>query len=179
MATVENQITHKESTMHKQTVSYPFAHLLNKVVPRTLVFTALVTANLASAQVVSSMKNPNQIATLRWYAANQTTAFPTGSGPYGVAFDGSSIWVVNDFAGTVSKLRASDGEALGTFTVGPFPEFVAFDGANVWITNGDNTVTELRAAKVDWLGRSQSAPAPVVLRLTVRTSGSLTPPATT
>ena len=38
---------------------------------------------------------------------------------------------------SVSKLRASDGKTLGTFTVGNYPIGVAFDGANIWVSNFD------------------------------------------
>ena len=46
--------------------------------------------------------NPNQVAILRWYAANQTADFPVGTFPYGVAFDGANIWVANSGSNTVS-----------------------------------------------------------------------------
>jgi DNA-binding beta-propeller fold protein YncE len=65
------------------------------------------------------------------------------SGPIGVAFDGANIWVANALSNTVSKLRASDGTSLGTFTVGSGPSGVAFDGANIWVANfGSNTVSK-------------------------------------
>jgi len=41
------------------------------------------------------------------------------SSGYGVAFDGANIWVTNYGSNSVTKLRASDGSTLGTFTVGP------------------------------------------------------------
>src|ERR1700736_1837248 len=65
----------------------------------------------------SQARNPQQIAILHWYAANQTTAFAAGTGPIGVAFDGANIWVADLGGNTVSKLRASDGSTLGTFAV--------------------------------------------------------------
>ena len=41
--------------------------------------------------------NPLKIALLKWYQANTTTSFAVGkkknSHPYGVAFDGQSIWI--------------------------------------------------------------------------------------
>jgi hypothetical protein len=64
--------------------------------------------------------NPLKIALLKWYQANLTTGFNVGSkngDPYGVAFDGENIWTANSGNGTVSKVRASDGAVLGTFTV--------------------------------------------------------------
>lgn|GEM_PF-5472132 len=53
----------------------------------------------------------------------------------------------------VSKLRASDGAKLGTFSVGTSPLWCAFDGANVWVSNtGTNTVTKIRARDGSVLG---------------------------
>lgn len=75
---------------------------------------------------------------------------PVGANPYGVAFDGANVWVVG---GNLTKLRASDGQVLGTFATGGLG--VTFDGANVWITNGSNTspaVTKVRASDGKVLG---------------------------
>ena len=53
----------------------------------------------------------------------------------------------------VTKLRASDGQLLGTFAVNRGPQGVAFDGANIWVTNsGSNDVTKLRASDGAVLG---------------------------
>jgi DNA-binding beta-propeller fold protein YncE len=54
--------------------------------------------------------------------------------------------VANVSSNNVTKLRASDGVCVGTFTVatGTGASGVAFDGANIWVTNGtSNTVTKL------------------------------------
>jgi DNA-binding beta-propeller fold protein YncE len=52
--------------------------------------------------------------------------------------------VANNNGNNVSKLRASDGVNLGTFSVGSAPENVAFDGANIWVSNSvSNTVSKL------------------------------------
>lgn len=69
--------------------------------------------------------------------------FAVGSGPVGVAFDGSNIWV-GSTDGTATKLRASDGKLLGTFQTGALSMGVAFDGVNIWVTNsGFNTISKL------------------------------------
>ena len=104
--------------------------------------------NLSSSQLVDGGINREQIALLKWYAANQTTSFAVGAAPNGVAFDGANIWVANFSSNNVSKLRASDGAVLGTFAVGAGPSSgVAFDGANIWVTNGiSNNVSKLRAS---------------------------------
>src|SRR6266513_1582643 len=56
----------------------------------------------------------------------------------------------------VTKLRASEGVVLGTFTVGSGPGGLAFDGANMWVANSGcgsgNTVTQLRASNGAVLG---------------------------
>ena len=101
---------------------------------------------MAASGVVSSTRNPLQIAILHWYGANQTASFGVGNGPEGVAFDGASLWVSNRSDGSVTKLRASDGACAGTctFAVGSLPIGVAFDGANIWVANfGGNTVAKL------------------------------------
>jgi hypothetical protein len=108
--------------------------------------------------------NPLKIALLHWYQANLTTSFTVGntqnSNPYGIAFDGANIWTANHGDGTVSKLRASDGAPLGTFTVGGLPNFVVFDGANVWVTVSPNTVSKLRASDGTVLGTFTVGAAP-------------------
>lgn len=99
--------------------------------------------------VTTSNLNPLQIAVLHWFDANLTTGFPTGKksvqSPEGIAFDGANIWVTNPADNTVTKLFASTGANLGTFTVGASPAGVAFDGANIWVTNASGkSVTVLR-----------------------------------
>ena len=88
-----------------------------------------------------------QVAILHWYDANRITKFKVRVNPAGMAFDGSDIWVGNEGEDTVSKVRASDGTMLGTYTVGNGPFALVFDGANIWTENFvDNTVTKLRAS---------------------------------
>jgi len=62
--------------------------------------------------------------------------FSFGNGP--MAFDGANIWVTSavSSASTASiiKIRASDGQSLGTFPVGQNPQAVAFDGSDIWVT---------------------------------------------
>src|SRR2546430_2663451 len=73
--------------------------------------------------------------------------FPVGFEPTGLAFDGTSIWVVNQGDNTVTKLRGIDGANQGTFQVGSVPLEATFDGANIWVTNwSSDTVTKLRAS---------------------------------
>jgi hypothetical protein len=81
-----------------------------------------------------------------------------------LAFDGASMWVANFADDTVTKLRASDGQSLGTFAVGDGPIALAFDGANVWVGNHNSrTVTKLRASDGQGLATYPVSVAPTVL----------------
>jgi hypothetical protein len=106
--------------------------------------------------------NPQQIALLKWYGANQTpTIVSLGppSTPNGLAFDGSNIWVADNFR--VSKVRATDGENLGSFTAGSGPNHLAFDGANIWVANEFSAnVTKLRASDGTSLGTFTAGTSP-------------------
>jgi YVTN family beta-propeller protein len=82
-------------------------------------------------------------ALLRWY----TQTYSVGNTPFGVAFDGSNIWVTNGGSNSVTKLLASTGALVGNYPVGAGPFEAAFDGTNIWVTNfSGNTVTELLAS---------------------------------
>jgi hypothetical protein len=73
--------------------------------------------------------------------------YPVGANPEDIVFDGANIWVSNYDDNTVTKLRASDGSPLGTFSAGGAlagPGGLAFDGANIWVANNkSSTVSEL------------------------------------
>jgi len=90
------------------------------------------------------------------------TRFLNGSKPTALLFDGEHIWVAErtvNKPGAVKKLRASDGEVLGTFTVGRFPSALAFDGENIWVYNdADETLTKLRASDGEVLGTFKVGP---------------------
>jgi hypothetical protein len=62
---------------------------------------AVVLLDAAPAQTQTA--NPNQVAILRWYKANQAAEFPAGNGAIQLAFDGANIWVANNSAASVSK----------------------------------------------------------------------------
>jgi hypothetical protein len=82
-------------------------------------------------------------ALLQWYPS----AYAVGDYPYGLAFDGTNIWVANWGSNTVTKLLPTSGAVVGTYTVGSAPVRLAFDGTNIWVANyGDSTVTKLLAS---------------------------------
>ena len=105
--------------------------------------------------------NPLKVAILHWYQVNKTASFKVGKQPYGLAFDGANIWSANYEDRTVTKLRASDGENLGTFQAGGSPIGIVFDGANMWVPDsGGSTVTKLRASDGKILGTFAVSPGP-------------------
>src|ERR1700722_2860526 len=96
-------------------------------------------------------------ALMRWYP--QT--YPTGSNPYGVAFDGSNIWVA-DNSGSVTKFQASTGTVIGTYPVGSGAYGVVFDGTNIWVASSfSNTVTKLVASTDAQVGAYPAGNKPV------------------
>jgi len=129
---------------HAQRVIFPDAKGRQAVGARTQ---AEQTQDLSLAPDRGARFNPLKIALLHWYLADTTTFFKVGAGPYGVCFDGANVWTANGGDNTVTKVRANDGEVLGTFKVGSQPYGVTFDGANIWVSSDqDNLVTKLRAS---------------------------------
>src|SRR5260370_865357 len=61
---------------------------------------------------------PGRIALLQWWSS---LTYLVGLAPSAVAFDGTNIWVANRYSNSVSKLLASTGETVGTYTVGTAP----------------------------------------------------------
>src|SRR5437868_475741 len=56
-------------------------------------------------------------ALLQWYRQD----FAVGTGPQGVAFDGTNLWVANSCSNDVAKLKGSDGALLGTVALCSHP----------------------------------------------------------
>jgi DNA-binding beta-propeller fold protein YncE len=70
--------------------------------------------------------------------------YPVGTNPFGVAFDGSSIWVANGGTDTVTKLNAATGNLIGTYALpAGEPVNLAFDGTDVWVADGADLVAKL------------------------------------
>src|SRR5579863_4786982 len=120
-----------------------------------------VTASPPAGNGAPPLSNPLKVALLKWYPVNKTAHFSVGQQPYGVCFDGANIWTANFGDGTVTKLRANDGEVLGTFQAGSEPFGVTFDGANIWVSNvASNNVYKLRASDGKNLGIFPTGAAP-------------------
>ncbi len=110
-----------------------------------------VVSRSEAQEILPPPMNPLQVATLHWYAANQTTQFTVGGFPAGVVFDGESIWIGN-FNNTITKVRPSDGMLLASYPV-PDPYVLAYDGANLWATDcNGRAVTKIRPSDGTILG---------------------------
>src|SRR5215469_16583507 len=89
-----------------------------------------ILAFIASAIAAEAQPpNPHYVALLKW-SPNQTTTVSLGSRPLSLAFDGANIWAATHSG--VTKVRATDGTVLGSFSAGVFPSNIAYDGANIW-----------------------------------------------
>ena len=82
--------------------------------------------------------NPQRLAVLRWYEANETLApLTVDTNPNHLAFDGVNMWLAHQFKG-VWKLDTETGATL--CTIPPFGSNlsgIAFDGTRLWITSMD------------------------------------------
>ena len=96
------------------------------------------TANLAGSV---SIVTPG--ATIPWTVTTVTSGF---SGLAGALYDGATIWITDESAGTLLKLDSA-GVVLQTVTVGQDPENPVFDGTSIWVPNyGSNSVSVVRAS---------------------------------
>lgn len=69
--------------------------------------------------------------------------FLSPGAPYGLAYDGSNLWAIQQAAGTVIKFSPA-GQNLGEFTVGALPCGIFFDGTYIWVSNyNDRSITQL------------------------------------
>jgi uncharacterized protein (TIGR03437 family) len=80
--------------------------------------------------------------------AQTSIAYPVGSSPVGVAFDGTYIWVANSNSNNVTKLLATTGATVGTYAAGTGPEGIAFDGENIWVVNDTGTTKSGAVTKI-------------------------------
>src|SRR5688572_31806019 len=112
-----------------------------------LLSTLFLAAALLLSPVVSSAQTADgTTATATKVAASSDLSsaieVAVGDGPTGIAFDGASIWVTNQFSNSVMKV-ANNGTVLGRYATGKNPIGVASDGASVWVANNaDDSVTK-------------------------------------
>jgi hypothetical protein len=72
------------------------------------------------------------------------TAMTTvGVGPKSVQSDGADLWVANETSDSVSRVRASDGKLLGTWTGADFAQSVLVAMGRVFVTGGLGSSSKL------------------------------------
>ena len=99
----------------------------------------------AAVQTPVQDRTALQIAMLK-FGTLAPKSFTVGSSPFGIAFDGTHLWVANSSSGSLSKVRPGDGAVVATYTVGSGPIGLAFDGANVWVTHSGYLISKVRAS---------------------------------
>jgi sugar lactone lactonase YvrE len=116
-----------------------FDHWSGDVVADNRLPTTTVTIN--GKKTVTANFAKHQLGTV-------SAIYKVGGSHGGLAADSSGhVWVSDYGSGAVTKLRASDGTVVGTYSVGLSPMGVAYDGANVWVANqGSDSVTKLKAS---------------------------------
>jgi hypothetical protein len=103
-----------------------------------------INASALAADTFPKQRNLQLLGSLRWDLLKQR--YPVGDGPSDMAFDGANLWVLNASALSMSKVRASDGQVLGTFALAAAPRAIAFDGTNVWVAIPPGNVMKYRAS---------------------------------
>jgi hypothetical protein len=94
-----------------------------------------------SARIV----NPQSVALLRWYQANEAAEFEVAPNPSLMAFDGTNLWVNSTAAGTLSKIRPVDGVTVATYSIPGEPTSLVYDGSHIWAV-GPQTVSKIKIA---------------------------------
>src|SRR4051794_26386353 len=104
----------------------------------------------AGANGTSNRISGAQIALLKWYEdPGRAATLPTsGNNPFGLAFDGTNVWIANSGSDSVSKMNPATGTMTETaLPAGSLPLEVAFDGTNMWVTdNGTGKVSKIVAS---------------------------------
>jgi DNA-binding beta-propeller fold protein YncE len=79
------------------------------------------------------------VSSIEFGTFNVSEPLTVGNGPVGLATSEGAVWVGNSDDGTVSRVRASDGQPDGApIKVGSGPVAVAVSGADLWVVNHDS-----------------------------------------
>jgi YVTN family beta-propeller protein len=112
--------------------------------------TSCTISGLASGSYTFTVAATNAVGTGSSSAASSSVTIQslplniTTTRPDGIIYDGTSIWVTNDTASTVSRINTSTNAVEATITVGSGPTQLAFDGTYIWVTNANsNTVSKI------------------------------------
>ena len=90
-----------------------------------------------SGYVWVSFYGGNYVAKIQASATTCTLSavVAVGSGPRGVAFDGTNIWVANQNSNNVTKVNPVTNTTIGTYPVGSKPWGIAYAGGYIYVSN--------------------------------------------
>lgn len=66
--------------------------------------------------------------------ADRTANYDVGAGAEFSTFDGTHVWVANQFSNTVSKVNISNGSVAANYPVTGNPLGIAYDGRSIWVS---------------------------------------------
>jgi hypothetical protein len=99
-------------------------------------------ATFLSRSVDGVLKRGSRRAAMNQFWTTKTAAnlglTAVGSSPRLVAADGLDLWTANEFGNNVTRVRASDGWALETWTGASFPSAVLSAMGRIWVTGQVN-----------------------------------------
>jgi hypothetical protein len=135
-----------------------FSGLANGTSATTYAPTTTVTRDQMAAFITRTQDSAVRRSTRR--AAAGQWAFPTdrallrattvGTAPQHVCSDGEDLWVVNGNGGTVTRVHASDGRVLGTWTGGPTAQFGAVSAAGyIYVAGYAGSATPGKILRID------------------------------
>ena len=88
-------------------------------------------------------------------------SYGAGLSPGAMTYDGTNLWIANNGANQVTKILASNGSTVGTYSVSS-PSQLTFDGTNIWASNYEGTtVTEIAGSTGASLGTFEVGEGPV------------------
>jgi hypothetical protein len=123
-----------------------FSGLTNGTTATTYNPTGNVTRDQMAAFITRTMdqsiKRGSQRAALRQFwttkTANDLALTAVGSDPVAVESDGTDLWVANQSSGTVSRVRASDGKLLDTWTGASNANGVLVARGKIFVLGGED-----------------------------------------
>ncbi|MDR3556254.1 MAG: YncE family protein [Syntrophobacteraceae bacterium] len=108
---------------------------------------------------VASGGVPGSVTKLRTADGSTVWTQPVAD-PWGMAYDGSTVWVTNNDSNRVTRLDSS-GCVVGKYKTGDRPLGIAFDGSYIWVAdNGGEKLTRLSAIDGSRAGKFPVGVAP-------------------
>jgi len=142
------------TTTAAKSTTPPLTAVMPTLVPTTSKPPALATASLDTGTLMEL--NPDQIAELRWYEANNGGVLYSMQGipsaikydvlnnPYALCYDGANVWVTSMQYSTLNNFNAHgwwNTPSGGISSTDPQPVAACYDGLYIWVAcRGSNSV---------------------------------------